>query len=205
MNYMFLGCSKLTTIFVSDKFVVENVTQSDNMFSFCDKLSGAISYDYQKTDKKYANCTTGYFTNIADKDYFMHHAVYNSGAKSLTFKYGNKNRVADGITTYELNTGNTEPGWKEKTEIEVVTFEESFKDARPKSCHAWLKGLSSLSAINNIEYLNTEECTDMAEMFSGCSTIIAIGKIAGEQLIKLMTLGLTEKEAEDQIVNGFLK
>ena len=33
----------------------------------------------------------------------------------------------------------------------------------------------------------------------------AIGKIAGEQLIKLMTLGLTEKEAEDQIVNGFLK
>ena len=33
----------------------------------------------------------------------------------------------------------------------------------------------------------------------------AIGKIAGEQLIKLMTLGLTEEEAEAQIVNGFLK
>jgi len=33
----------------------------------------------------------------------------------------------------------------------------------------------------------------------------AIGKIAGEQLIKLMTLGLTEKEAEEQIINGFLK
>ena len=33
----------------------------------------------------------------------------------------------------------------------------------------------------------------------------AIGKLAGEQLIKLMTLGLTEKEAEEQIVNGFLK
>ena len=33
----------------------------------------------------------------------------------------------------------------------------------------------------------------------------AIGKIAGEQLTKLMTLGLTEKEAEEQIVNGFLK
>lgn len=32
----------------------------------------------------------------------------------------------------------------------------------------------------------------------------AIGKIAGEQLIKLMTLGLSEKEAEDQIVAGFL-
>ena len=33
----------------------------------------------------------------------------------------------------------------------------------------------------------------------------AIGKIAGEQLIKLMTLGLNEKEAEEQIIKGFLK
>jgi len=33
----------------------------------------------------------------------------------------------------------------------------------------------------------------------------AIGKIAGEQIIKLMTLGLTEEEAEEQIVNGFLR
>ncbi len=33
----------------------------------------------------------------------------------------------------------------------------------------------------------------------------AIGKIAGDQLIKLMTLGLNEQEAEEQIVNGFLK
>ena len=33
----------------------------------------------------------------------------------------------------------------------------------------------------------------------------AIGKIAGEQLMKLMSLGLTEKEAEDVIIKGFLK
>ena len=33
----------------------------------------------------------------------------------------------------------------------------------------------------------------------------AIGKIAGEQIIKLMTLGLTEQEAEEQIINGFLR
>lgn len=33
----------------------------------------------------------------------------------------------------------------------------------------------------------------------------AIGKIAGEQLVKLMTLGLAEKEAEEQIISGFLK
>ena len=33
----------------------------------------------------------------------------------------------------------------------------------------------------------------------------AIGKIAGEQITKLMTLGLTEKQAEDEIINGFLR
>ena len=33
----------------------------------------------------------------------------------------------------------------------------------------------------------------------------AIGKIAGEQIIKLMTLGLTEQEAEEQIISGFLR
>lgn len=33
----------------------------------------------------------------------------------------------------------------------------------------------------------------------------AIGKIAGEQIVKLMTLGLTEAEAEEQIISGFLK
>ena len=43
-------------------------------------------------------------------------------------------------------------------------------------------------------------CTD-AELIHEA----AIGKIAGEQLIKLMTLGLTEAEAEEQIINGFLK
>ncbi len=33
----------------------------------------------------------------------------------------------------------------------------------------------------------------------------AIGKIAGEQIIKLLTLGMTEAEAEEKIINGFLK
>ena len=40
---------------------------------------------------------------------------------------------------------------------------------------------------------------------AGLTHEAAIGKIAGEQLIKLMSLGLTEKEAEEQIINGFLK
>ncbi len=33
----------------------------------------------------------------------------------------------------------------------------------------------------------------------------AVGKIAGDQLIKLMTLGLSEEQAEEQIISGFLR
>ena len=43
-------------------------------------------------------------------------------------------------------------------------------------------------------------CTDASLIHEA-----AIGKIAGEQLIKLMSLGLTEEEAEEQIINGFLR
>ena len=78
-----------------------------------------------------------------------------------------------------------------------------------------------LSKINgNNECSGHSEC-DAIIMDNACVTAIpeltannidanliheaAIGKIAGEQLIKLMTLGLTQEQAEEQIINGFLK
>ncbi|MBQ9098298.1 MAG: SufD family Fe-S cluster assembly protein [Clostridia bacterium] len=63
-------------------------------------------------------------------------------------------------------------------------------------CDAIIMDSATVSAIPEIE-ANHPEASLIHEA--------AIGKIAGEQLIKLMTLGLTEKEAEEQIINGFLK
>ncbi len=63
-------------------------------------------------------------------------------------------------------------------------------------CDAILMDRGSVSAIPEIT-ANHIEASLIHEA--------AIGKIAGEQIIKLMTLGLTESEAEAQIVNGFLK
>lgn len=63
-------------------------------------------------------------------------------------------------------------------------------------CDAIIMDDASVSAIPEI-VANSVEASLIHEA--------AIGKIAGEQLIKLMTLGLTEAEAEEQIVNGFLK
>ena len=63
-------------------------------------------------------------------------------------------------------------------------------------CDAIIMDDASVKAIPEI----TANCVDASLIHEA-----AIGKIAGEQLIKLMTLGLTEAEAEEQIVNGFLK
>ena len=63
-------------------------------------------------------------------------------------------------------------------------------------CDAIIMDQGVVSAIPEV----TANCLDAQLIHEA-----AIGKIAGEQLTKLMTLGLTEKEAEEQIVNGFLK
>lgn len=63
-------------------------------------------------------------------------------------------------------------------------------------CDAIIMDNASVSAIPEIS-ANSPDASLIHEA--------AIGKIAGEQLIKLMTLGLTEEEAEMKIVNGFLK
>ena len=63
-------------------------------------------------------------------------------------------------------------------------------------CDAIVMDDASVSAVPKIS-ANVPEASLVHEA--------AIGKIAGEQLIKLMTLGLTEKEAEEEIINGFLR
>ena len=63
-------------------------------------------------------------------------------------------------------------------------------------CDAIIMGNARILAVPQLEANNI----DAALIHEA-----AIGKIAGEQLNKLMTLGLTEQEAEEQIVSGFLK
>ena len=63
-------------------------------------------------------------------------------------------------------------------------------------CDAIIMDEAKVLAIPELE----ANCIDAALIHEA-----AIGKIAGDQIIKLMTLGLTEAEAEEQIVNGFLR
>ena len=93
------------------------------------------------------------------------YAVYDKTTSTLTFKYGIKPAGA-----YSLNEGRNAPGWyseRNKNYINKVVFDASFAKARPTSCYSWFRGCIDLK-IEGIEYLNTENVTNMGCMFDDC-------------------------------------
>ena len=166
MEYMFMHCYKLKGIYVSDKFVTDAVTSSNKMFYESSSLSGDIDWSDKAVDKTYAKIDGGYFR---DKAYDNRPWVkYADG--TLTFRCGYKKTLGENV--YELNSGKEKPAWYTlRYDINLVVFEASFANARPKSCYAWFQNFENLKQIEGIENLNTENVTSMAEMFSTCKQL----------------------------------
>ena len=168
MRYMFMGCYTLTTIFVSDKFVTDQVTSGDNMFHMCINLIGAIEYDGSKSDHNFANYETGYFTPEGG---FHAYAEFDEGTGTLTFRRG----ASKPAGAYDLYAGIYYPGWYgQREKIKTVVFDASFANARPTSCYYWFSGCNNLTEIKGIEYLNTENVTNMSYMFVKCKALTSL-------------------------------
>ncbi|MQN88597.1 BspA family leucine-rich repeat surface protein [Prevotella copri] len=167
MSFMFSWCNKLKEIYVSDKFVTDDVIDSGYMFSYCGSLSGDIDWTSDKADDKtYAKTDGGYFR---DKAYDNRPWVkYADG--TLTFRCGYKKTL--GENEYELNSGKNQPKWETNyNNISQVVFEASFANARPTNCYAWFQNFENLKQIEGIENLNTANVTDMSYMFKNCSNL----------------------------------
>ena len=168
MSYMFMGCSALTTIFVSDKFVTDRVTDGRDMFHMCINLIGAIEYDGSKSDHTYANYDNGYFSPEGG---FHAYAEFNNATGTLTFSRG----LSKPAGAYDLNVGNNTPEWStQKEDINKVVFDASFANARPTSCCRWFADCFYLTEIEGIENLNTQNVTDMSEMFVCCYALTSL-------------------------------
>ena len=170
MEAMFSVCLKLKTIYASDKFTTAAVTKSEKMFSYCDSLSGDINWTSDKAnDKTYAKIDGGYFR---DKAYDNRPWVkYADG--TLTFYCGYKKIW--GENEYALNSGKDLPKWYvNNTNTNLVVFDASFANARPTSCYMWFQNFNKLKQIEGIENLNTENVTNMACMFKGCSSLTSL-------------------------------
>ena len=176
MSFMFCSDPALTTIYASDKFVTTACEEDENMFAECVNLVGAVPYDENKLGKEMANYTTGYFTDIASK-VAESYAVFNEATNTLTFKHDTKK--PDGA--FALNEGDNAPGWykpngdRNNTNIiKKVVFDASFANARPTSCYKWFRGCQDLTNIEGIEYLNTENVTNMDGMFQNCKSLTTL-------------------------------
>ena len=163
MNSMFSACSALTTIYASDKFVTTEVENGSYMFYDSKNLKG---YSDSKTNHKYANCgTDGYFTPGCA------YAEFDNATGTLTFRY----KGVKPAGAYDLNVESNNPGWDaQRANIKKVVFDASFANARPTSCCWWFGNCLYLTEIEGIENLNTQNVTDMSEMFTCCYALTSL-------------------------------
>ena len=178
MDDMFRACSNLVTIFADSNWKTTAVTSSGNMFLGCSKIKGGkgTAYDANHTNKEYAHIdggtyNPGYFTDYTPQAY----ACYTPSNTTLTFYYDNVRGTREG-TTYDLNTSvDGYSRWNSISQsVTRVVFDPSFATARPEGTNFWFKGMSQLTSIIGIEYLNTSEAISMWGTFEDCSGLTSI-------------------------------
>ena len=100
------------------------------------------------------------------------YAEFDNSTETLTFKCGPSKPEG----AYDLNVGTNYPWWwyGQKEKIKTVVFDASFANARPTSCYCWFSGCNNLTEIKGIEYLNTENVTNMSFMFNSCKVLTSL-------------------------------
>ena len=172
MGSMFRGCSNLKTIYVGPDWYTFAVTSSSNMFKDCPNLVGGkgTTYDANHVDVAYAHIDGGPSDPGYLSDRNEAYAVYTSSNTTLVFYYDDLRESRSG-TTYDLNTGRDVPGWyTDGTNASVtrVVFNSSFYAARPVSTYRWFAGMTNLTTLTGLNYLNTSAVTNMSQMFWHC-------------------------------------
>ena len=176
MSGMFKGCGKLTGI-ISEK--TWQCLHSEGMFKGCTRLKGAVAYDADKTDVKMANPETGYFRKNAPENVVEAYVLQNPDKTTLTFYYDPLRNTRTG-TTWDIDETDAKyyflsawAGTEEhpNTTTTKVVFDSSFQNYRPTTMFGWFFYYKALTTIEGLEYLNTENVTNMGSLFRGCSAL----------------------------------
>ena len=104
------------------------------------------------------------------------YACYTSSNTTLTFYYDNQRSSRTG-TTYDLNTGISNPGWYSdgtSPNVTKVVFNSSFVNTRPTNTFHWFYAMTNLQSITGMSYLNTSEVTNMGFMFYNCYNLPSV-------------------------------
>lgn len=177
MDYMFSACVALTTIFVGDSWKTTSVVDGYNMFWNCPKLVGGqgTTYNSEHADYSYAHIDVsgnpGYFTNVIYKGVEAEpYAVMSNENKTMTFYYDKEMAVRGGMSAMNY--------WEWDSYRESITqviFDETMANCTSLTSTAgWFKDCSNLTTITGLVNLNTENVTEMQQMFQGCSSLTSL-------------------------------
>ena len=173
MSTMFYLCNKLASIHVGSGWSTQSVTSSANMFYSASKLVGAKGtlYTTSHNDATYAHVDGGLSNPgyLWDEDMNEPYAMFTSDNSTLTFYYDDQRASRPG-TNYSITTTSL-PLWYTgniSSSVRQVVFEPAFANASPATVRSWFFYMINLQSITGLKYLNTENATDMYNMFYNC-------------------------------------
>ena len=174
---MFKNCSNLHTIYNNcPKFGGGPNSHSSNynypMFEGCVNLVGGSGFAYSP------NCVTISYANPGKNGYFTMLPFVRLSQGTLTFycntyKYDNGYTLNKYVMDLKPFDSMESRGWNDRrTNITKVVFHESMANCHTITSTAyWLAGMTNLTTIEGLEYLNTENVTSMQNMFYGCTSL----------------------------------
>lgn len=187
MYEMFYHCSELTTIYASDKWNTDKVTDSNNMFSGCTKLKGDIAFNSNYIDKTYAKIIGGYLTGPTEPPTL---AANYSWYKSLS---NNRNSITkitfmDSYTPTgaENESWNADEGGSGSIKGYCIGWEviiagngsgsikTNADSSQMFSYWSSNSGFTDLKEIVNLNLLDTSDTTNMTSMFYNCAGLTCL-------------------------------
>ena len=136
---------------------------------------------YKKGNRSDANADRAFLynlkTSVTIDDYV---ADYESSNNTLTFKKVTSNNIESLDLNHAVIVNKPTVGDMcrllgiNSTAIKSVVFDKSFKTYAPTSLYGFFRGLTKLETIKDLKYLNTEQVTNMSNMFYGCSALTSL-------------------------------
>ena len=179
----FDGDGSLSTDEKAKTYTYKDLTNEQTFdATYCTKPHGTYDFAYWAGTGITGTNTTTITLSSTDKgnriysvNWKLPYVEYNSSEYTLTFKYGMESeKKASTNTTYELNKSGVNPSWSNLEYTQKVVFDPSFADARPETCLSWFSGMASLTTIEGLQYLYTNEVKDMTKMFYHCVNLTSL-------------------------------
>ena len=175
--YMFYGCSSLEKIFCKDDWSKSRtISSSDDMFYGCTSLKGGkgTAFDANHIGIEYAHPDEpgqpGYFWAAEYEIY----AVFDDAAKTMTLYYDENRDQRGGILDWTYYDNMPEAEKNRIKSVKTIIMDASMKDARPTSTCCWFCLFIGMTQIQHLDYLNTEEVTDISGMFMYCQSLSSV-------------------------------